>query len=154
MHDAELIRDLIDEEKFSVKQISRVSGYGESAIYKMLSGDRAVTTTLLQAAWRMTGDTRILGLLISGSGWAVQLVPINPPVAQGKLAELLPRALDALRDATDCVEYLHKIGADGRVDRYDDADISAFDKHEADVQKIFAGIGGALHALRAAEGSR
>ena len=150
MVDAELLRDLIDEEKFTIKKLAYRSGLSSSSIYKMLTGERNVKTSVLQAAFNLTGDTRILRLILDGSGYIVQLMHFDPGVARAADPTVILHDWNkALVELVGCADRMAQISADGVIDHKDDAAIAELEAHHAQVMTIGGIAMASIHAARA-----
>lgn len=151
-YDATLLSDVIAAHGLTVTALANRSGYDATSIYRYLSGERTVPSTVLRALFELTLDMRIVGLIAGVI--PVQLIVLRqgesqpapkhvriPPVNQ-----LVDETNVAMKATADAFAYIAKILADERVDQSDSTAIENFKKHSAAAQRQLALVDAALTA--------
>ncbi len=155
-NDAALIQRLIDEQKLTVAAIANRSGFDDKTIYGYLSGRNTLPSLVIRAAFELTGDFRLVGLIVGArptyiacacpdclsrvahqhnaapsahrEQTAATRTPPLPPVNQ-----LVPLAVQSVKATADALDYMTRITQDGVIDPVSDkVAIEKFHQHAAD----------------------
>lgn len=147
-YDATLLAKVLEERGVTVLALASRAGYDDKSIYRYLAGERTCPSTVLRAAFELTGDLRIIGLIAGAVPICVHPVGVAPaasgsappPPAQRipPVDQLFPQAADAIEHLSRSLKYMHKIVADGRVDQSDAAAIESFTRYAAESQRLIA----------------
>lgn len=155
--DAEVLRNLIDENKLTAKRLAMLSGRDLSTIYRYLQGDKTTPSDVLRAAFEETHDGRILGL-VTGR------VPVNPviliteiesnrpgqtPARIPPIGQCMDRTIDAIKAAAAGAEHMAHIIADGK---FDQADLQQAAEYERDAHAAIEALSLSLAAIAAHKG--
>ncbi len=152
-YDATLLARVIDDSQVSVQAVANRSGYDDKSIYRYLTGERTVPSSVLRAAFELTRDVRLVQL-VAGSV-PVVLVSSGPaPIRIPPVETLFPQATEALESLARSLRYVHKIAADRRIDAGDDTAIENFKTHAAEAQRLIALTTAAMESHRAGAGDR
>ena len=165
-HDAALIQRLIDEQKITVAALANRSGFDDKTIYGYLVGRCTLPSLVLRAAFELTQDFRLVGLVTGiiplivdrtrcacqssgtdqcGTESVKRRTPPLPPVS-----ELLPLAIASVKAAADSLGYIAVITSDGVVDPASDRyAIEKFNQHAAeainDLSRLMAALQPAMN---------
>lgn len=159
-YDATLLARVLEERGVSIQALANRAGYDDKSVYRYLAGERTIPSTVLRAAFELTGDLRLIHLIAGAVPLAVGVLSAAAPAAAGRpeplrvppIDQLFTRAADALEQLTRSIRYVHKIAADGRIDQSDDAAIENFRGHAAEAQRLIALTTAALDSHRRTTG--
>lgn len=142
--EAALLEELNDNGRLNYKQLAAASRRHQATIYRYMSGDLTIPVAVLNAAFRLTGDLRIV-LLITG-GVPVQIQALDtagncpcseterkPPIRIPPPEQALDELHDVLEDGAKAAKYLRAIFADGRLTP---GDLLALDKFDECMGKM------------------
>lgn len=133
--DATLLSEVLTHHNVSAKAVAARAGYDLTSIYRYLSGERTIPSTVIRAAFELTHDPRLVEL-VSGTV-AVQVIKpqlINIP----PIEELMAQTAEAAKSAVDALAYVGRMIADGRIDAGDAHAIANFRRHSADCRRLMS----------------
>lgn len=123
----EILGEVLDHHGVTRKALRDRCGRDLSTISRYLSGEKTVPAGVLRAAFELTGDLRLLRLVIGSVPIELRpLAELPAPAAPITIQALLPRACESARNAVTGVEAMASIVADGRVDDSDRRAIREF----------------------------
>ncbi|MFH1417288.1 MAG: hypothetical protein ABII12_03265 [Planctomycetota bacterium] len=156
--DVEVLQQVMQTHDVTANQLANRSGLAAKSIYKYLSDQRTLPSDVLRAAFELTCDLRLLGL-ISG------IIPIThqfvfcrgpacndarPQVAKPArippVGELLPRTSKSIEELAKALPYIGKILEDGKIDDSDRVAIQRFHGHAAAAMADISRVDAALDA--------
>lgn len=146
--DATLLSDVLSQHNVTVPALAMRSGYDDKSIYRYLSGERTVPSTVIRAAFELTLDMRLVGL-VSG------MIPVSMTVAKvanakpariPPLDQLIPETCNATKSAAEALQYIAKVLADSKIDASDKTAIENYKRHSAAAQRRLALVDAALTA--------
>lgn len=144
-HDARVLQQLIDERAFTVEALAYRSGYDDKTIYRYLAGERTLPSMVLRAAFELTGDGRIMGL-ITGAVAVFRIATAKSGARIPPLAEAMATTLDAIERTATSAKYMHTIAQDNR---FDASDLTAADKFADQAGRAQIALANALAAIEA-----
>lgn len=145
-YDATLLSDVISQHNITVPALAMRSGYDDKSIYRYLSGERTVPSTVIRAAFELTLDMRLVGL-VSG------MIPVSMMVAKFSnakpprippLDQLIPETCNATKSAAEALQYIARILADSKIDATDKTAIENYKRHSAAAQRCLSLVDAAV----------
>ncbi len=145
-YDAELLGRVLDDHDVPAKRLAHAAGLHSATIYRYLSGEKTLPSTVLRAAFELTHDSRLVNLITGNVPVAYQIVGsaeggavgTGRPLRVPPIAQIDDHASEAVENAAKCMRYILAILKDGRVDASDRTAGESFKKHEAAAVLHFA----------------
>lgn len=152
-HDCQLLSRVLEDHGVTVSALANRSGYDDKSVYRYLAGERTIPSIVLRAAFELTHDMRILGLVTGGVPLQLQL--INAPRSADPqrippIAQLVPQCCKCVEQTSAALKYLARIVEGGEVDASDQRAAVNFQRHAAEAQRLLALVSAAVntHAER------
>ncbi len=165
-YDATLLVKVCKERGVTAEALANRSGYDDKSIYRYFAGERTIPSTVFRAAFELSHDLRLLGLITGTVPIAYQVARFAPagcpgngggarpePVRIPPVEQLLSETCDALKHVADAITYMEKILRDGRLDDTDRNAVDKFKRHSADSRRLLATVDAALEAHLAKGGA-
>jgi hypothetical protein len=169
-YDADLLKTVIEDHGVAVIRLAERAGYDDKTVYRYLLGERTLPSNVIRAAFELTHDIRLLGLVAGvvpiailcshcvaraqrggqgssvGEGQGSSLVPpVARPLRVPPLSQALSTVLEAVERAARSGRYMQKIAADGK---FTEADVLAAEKFERDAGDAQSKLALAAAAVR------
>lgn len=145
--DAELLEQVLSQHEITIAALSRRAGIASKTIYRYLSGERTIPSDCLRAAFELTGDLRIIGL-ITGSV-PIQCVALTEdqagpagarpsPVRLPPPEQWLQESCQATKQLAEATTYLAKVWQDREVTESDRGFLCQYRALTAEVRRVLA----------------
>lgn len=158
-YDATLLKTVIEDHGVTVQALAARSGYDDKSIYRYLLGERTLPSNVLRAAFELTRDMRLPGLIFGCVAIGIacgKCAAKCAAAAEGAEAKSTPQRVPPLPDAMAAVlaaieraaasgKYMHQIVRDGK---FDASDMMASEKFERDATEAEKQLQIAVAAIR------
>jgi hypothetical protein len=161
-YDADLLKTVIEDHGVAVIRLAERAGYDDKTVYRYLLGERTLPSNVIRAAFELTHDIRLLGLVAGvvpiailcshcvasaqaqGRGCGADSQTVKPARVP-PLSQALATVLEAVERAARSGRYMQKIAADGK---FTEADVLAAEKFERDAGDAQSKLALAAAAVR------
>ena len=156
-YDASLLKTVIEDHGITVQALAARSGYDDKSIYRYLLGERTLPSNVLRAAFELTKDMRLPGLIFGGVVIGIVCGKCAARCAAGgdetkptpqrvpPLPDAMAAVLVAIERAAASGKYMHEIARDGK---FDASDMMAAEKFERDATEAEKHLQIAVAAIR------